>query len=678
MTQRLRITELDFDTIKTNLKAFLQSQSEFTDYNFDGAGLSYLLDILAYNTHYQAYYLNMVANESFLDTAITRDSVVSSAKNLGYIPKSMTSAVATVNITVDSGTTTPDILTLPRGTTFLSNLIDGKSYNFVVRDTLNISKSNTSFVFENVDLYEGNFTSSTFVQNNSSNPKQVFTIPDNNIDTTSLQVVVTDVSSNTSAETYTLVTDATELSTTSPVYYIQEGIGGYFQIYFGGDNVGKSIPDGSIVTVSYIITNGSNPNGANVFTGAMPIGAYTNYTVTTVNVASGGDSRETIQSIKNNAPLSFAAQNRLITSNDYKAVLSKEYPQASSIAVWGGEDEIPKVYGKVLVSIKPKTGYYISDSEKQRIINELILPKSVLSVKSDIIDPDYIFLRLSVEVKYNKNKTVLSSDALKNAIATTIYSYQVTDLDKFDGVFNTSPIIQNILAIDKSIVSCDINVRLSKKIDPTFNVKRTYTIQFGNKLLRGGIDSQLQSDEFYVLDAGNTQRLVNLEEVPNSYTGIEKITITNPGYGYTETPTVTITGDGSGATAVATIVNGKITEINVTDRGIGYTRAEVTISGNGKLGAAIAVITAQTGILETYYFDSNLKKQVVDPAAGTIDYTNGIIVLNNLNIANTTSSSNTLNINIESAEHYLKSTRNQILTIDDKDTTSIEVILTEI
>ena len=678
MTQRLRITELDFDTIKTNLKAFLQSQSEFTDYNFDGAGLSYLLDILAYNTHYQAYYLNMVANESFLDTAITRDSVVSSAKNLGYIPKSMTSAVATVNITVDSGTTTPDILTLPRGTTFLSNLIDGKSYNFVVRDTLNISKSNTSFVFENVDLYEGNFTTSTFVQNNSSNPKQVFTIPDNNIDTTSLQVVVTDVSSNTSAETYTLVTDATELSTTSPVYYIQEGIGGYFQIYFGGDNVGKSIPDGSIVTVSYIITNGSNPNGANVFTGAMPIGAYTNYTVTTVNVASGGDSRETIQSIKNNAPLSFAAQNRLITSNDYKAVLSKEYPQASSIAVWGGEDEIPKVYGKVLVSIKPKTGYYISDSEKQRIINELILPKSVLSVKSDIIDPDYIFLRLSVEVKYNKNKTVLSSDALKNAIATTIYSYQVTDLDKFDGVFNTSPIIQNILAIDKSIVSCDINVRLSKKIDPTFNVKRTYTIQFGNKLLRGGIDSQLQSDEFYVLDAGNTQRLVNLEEVPNSYTGIEKITITNPGYGYTETPTVTITGDGSGATAVATIVNGKITEINVTDRGIGYTRAEVTISGNGKLGAAIAVITAQTGILETYYFDSNLKKQVVDPAAGTIDYTNGIIVLNNLNIANTTSSSNTLNISIESAEHYLKSTRNQILTIDDNDTTSIEVILTEI
>ena len=678
MTQRLRITELDFDTIKTNLKAFLQSQSEFTDYNFDGAGLSYLLDILAYNTHYQAYYLNMVANESFLDTAITRDSVVSSAKNLGYIPKSMTSAVATVNITVDSGTTTPDILTLPRGTTFLSNLIDGKSYNFVVRDTLNISKSNTSFVFENVDLYEGNFTTSTFVQNNSSNPKQVFTIPDNNIDTTSLQVVVTDVSSNTAAETYTLVTDATELSTTSPVYYIQEGIGGYFQIYFGGDNVGKSIPDGSIVTVSYIITNGSNPNGANVFTGAMPIGAYTNYTVTTVNVASGGDSRETIQSIKNNAPLSFAAQNRLITSNDYKAVLSKEYPQASSIAVWGGEDEIPKVYGKVLVSIKPKTGYYISDSEKQRIINELILPKSVLSVKSDIIDPDYIFLRLSVEVKYNKNKTVLSSDALKNAIATTIYSYQVTDLDKFDGVFNTSPIIQNILAIDKSIVSCDINVRLSKKIDPTFNVKRTYTIQFGNKLLRGGIDSQLQSDEFYVLDAGNTQRLVNLEEVPNSYTGIEKITITNPGYGYTEIPTVTITGDGSGATAVATIVNGKITEINVTDRGIGYTRAEVTISGNGKLGAAIAVITAQTGILETYYFDSNLKKQVVDPEAGTIDYTNGIIVLNNLNIANTTSSSNTLNINIESAEHYLKSTRNQILTIDDNDTTSIEVILTEI
>jgi hypothetical protein len=678
MTQRLRITELDFDTIKTNLKNYLQSQSEFTDYNFDGAGLSYLLDILAYNTHYQAYYLNMVANEAFLDTAVTRDSVVSHAKNLNYIPKSKSCSIATVTITIDSGTTTPDILTLPRGTTFLSNLIDGKSYNFIVKDSLNVSKSNTSFIFDSVDIYEGNLTSISFVQNNNSNPKQVFTIPDNNIDTTTIKVLVTDVSSNTSSETYTLVTDATELSTTSPVYYLQEGIGGYFQIYFGGDNVGKSIPDGSTVTVSYIVNNGAEPNGANAFVGAMPIGIYTNYTVTTISNASGGDERETLASIKNNAPLTYAAQNRLITTSDYKALLSKEYPQASSIAVWGGEEQNPKVYGKVFISIKPKTGYYVSETEKQRIIDQIIFPKSVLSVKSEIVDPDYVYLHLNVEVKYDKNKTNSSLDSLSNSIRTAINSYQVTDLDKFDGIFNTSTLIQSILAIDKSFQACDINVRLNKKLEPTLNTKRSYTLNYKNKLLRGGIDSQLTSDEFYVLDSGNTSRLVTLAEVPNSYTGIESITVTNPGFNYTETPTVTITGDGTGATAVATIVNGKIQKITVTNRGIGYSRALVAISGNGTSGAAIAIITAKTGILETFYYDSNQQKQVVNAEAGIIDYDNGIIQINNLTIANTTSSDGNLNISIESAEHFLKSQQNQILTIDENDVTSIEISITEV
>ena len=292
MAQRLRITELDFDTIKTNLKNYLQSQSEFTDYDFDGAGLSYLLDILAYNTHYQAYYLNMVANESFMDTAITRDSVVSNAKNLGYVPKSRSATKAQVTITIDTGNTTPDQLTLPRGTVFLSNLIDGKAYNFITIEDIVISKSNTSFIFDTVDIYEGNITSTTFVQNNLSNPKQIFTLPDSNIDTSTLLVTVTDVSSNTSSEVYTLVTDATELSTTSPVYYLQEGLGGLYQIYFGGDNVGKSIPDGSTVSVSYLVTNAYAADSASSFVGMSPIGIYPSYTVTTVTNAGGGAEKE--------------------------------------------------------------------------------------------------------------------------------------------------------------------------------------------------------------------------------------------------------------------------------------------------------------------------------------------------------------------------------------------------
>jgi len=678
MAQRLRITELDFDTIKTNLKNYLQSQSEFTDYDFDGAGLSYLLDILAYNTHYQAYYLNMVANESFMDTAITRDSVVSNAKNLGYVPKSRSATKAQVTITIDTGNTTPDQLTLPRGTVFLSNLIDGKAYNFITIEDIVISKSNTSFIFDTVDIYEGNITSTTFVQNNLSNPKQIFTLPDSNIDTSTLLVTVTDVSSNTASEVYTLVTDATELSTTSPVYYLQEGLGGLYQIYFGGDNVGKSIPDGSTVSVSYLVTNAYAADSASSFVGMSPIGIYPSYTVTTVTNAAGGAEKESLDSIKQSAPLSFASQNRLITTNDYKALLQQQYPQASSVSVWGGQEQTPKVYGKVFASIKPKTGYYLSETEKQRIIDDIITPKSILSVKTEIIDPSYTYLKLQIDVRYDKNKTNLAVDTIKNSIRLVVLNYKLTNLDKFDGQFNTSSLVEGILAIDKSIVACDINVRLSKKVEPTLNVNRSYTIDFKNKLLRGSIDSQLQSDEFYVLDAGNTQRTVNLEEVPQSYTGIETITVTNPGYNYTDIPTVTISGDGTGATAVASIVNGKITKITVTNRGIGYTRAAITISGTGNSGAAIPLITAKTGILQTYYFDSNLNKQVVNSQAGTINYDTGLVQLENINIKGVNSSDDNLNISIETADHYLTTHQEQILTIDQNDAASIEINVSEI
>ena len=678
MAQRLRITELDFDTIKTNLKNYLQSQSEFTDYDFDGAGLSYLLDILAYNTHYQAYYLNMVANESFMDTAITRDSVVSNAKNLGYVPKSRSATKAQVTITIDTGNTTPDQLTLPRGTVFLSNLIDGKAYNFITIEDIVISKSNTSFIFDTVDIYEGNITSTTFVQNNLSNPKQIFTLPDSNIDTSTLLVTVTDVSSNTASEVYTLVTDATELSTTSPVYYLQEGLGGLYQIYFGGDNVGKSIPDGSTVSVSYLVTNAYAADSASSFVGMSPIGIYPSYTVTTVTNAAGGAEKESLDSIKQSAPLSFASQNRLITTNDYKALLQQQYPQASSVSVWGGQEQTPKVYGKVFASIKPKTGYYLSETEKQRIINDIITPKSILSVKTEIIDPSYTYLKLQIDVRYDKNKTNLAVDTIKNSIRLVVLNYKLTNLDKFDGQFNTSSLVEGILAIDKSIVACDINVRLSKKVEPTLNVNRSYTIDFKNKLLRGSIDSQLQSDEFYVLDAGNTQRTVNLEEVPQSYTGIETITVTNPGYNYTDIPTVTISGDGTGATAVASIVNGKITKITVTNRGIGYTRAAITISGTGNSGAAIPLITAKTGILQTYYFDSNLNKQIVNSQAGTINYDTGLVQLENINIKGVNSSDDNLNISIETADHYLTTHQEQILTIDQNDAASIEINVSEI
>jgi hypothetical protein len=228
MADRLRVTELDFDAIKQNLKNFLKQQSEFTDYDFDGAGLSILLDILAYNTHYNAYYLNMVANESFLDTALLRDSVVSHAKTLGYTPYSTRAPVAIVNFTIDSTTTTPATATLPEGYAFLSNQIDSKAYNFVVLNDTTVTKSNTQFFFENLQIFEGQLITYSFIYDQGSNPKQVFTLPDTNIDTTTIKVVVNPSSSNTATATYTKVTDVLDISSTSEVFFLQEERSGNF------------------------------------------------------------------------------------------------------------------------------------------------------------------------------------------------------------------------------------------------------------------------------------------------------------------------------------------------------------------------------------------------------------------------------------------------------------------
>jgi hypothetical protein len=265
MANRLRVTELDFDTIKSNLKTFLNQQTEFQDYDFEGAGLSVLLDILAYNTHYNAYYLNMVANESFLDTALLRDSAVSHAKTLGYIPYSSAAPVANINFNVDSGTTTPATLTIPSGFSFLSNQIDSKSYNFVVLEDTTVTKSNTTFHFDGLEIYEGQLVTYNFTYDSASNPKQVFILPDNNIDTDTIEVSVSPAVANTATSVYNKVTDILDITATSEAYFLEENRNGKYQIYFGNDIVGKSLPDGAIISVKYLITNGTAANKANNF-----------------------------------------------------------------------------------------------------------------------------------------------------------------------------------------------------------------------------------------------------------------------------------------------------------------------------------------------------------------------------------------------------------------------------
>jgi hypothetical protein len=680
MASRLTVTDLDFDTIKTNLKTFLQQQSEFTDYDFEGAGLNVLLDILAYNTHYNAYYMNMIANESFMDTAQLRRSVISHAKTLGYTSKSVSAAKAVINATVDTFDSSSGQLTIPRGYTFRSNVIDNKFYNFLVLEDVTVTKAGTKYFFENLDIYEGELVTFSFTQNNLTNPKQVFVLPSNAIDTTSVKVIVTDNLGNTATTVYTKVTNALQIDSTSEVYFINENLEGNYQINFGDGVLGKQIPDGATVTVSYLITNADVANFVNNFSISSAIGGFSSVTIDVIEVAAGGAPKETVDSIKFNSTSQFATQNRLITYKDYETYILQNYSKIDSISVWGGEENDPPVYGKVFISMKPKTDYFISNTEKQRIVDDIIKPVSIVAVLAEIVDPEYLYVLTNVDVQYDKTKTVSTSDAIKTAIRNAIISYKNTNLNKFGAKLVNSKMEKAIDNVDlNSIIGSDSTFRLEKRFEPVLNTVRTYSIKFNVPLHRGTITNKLTSTLFNVIDTTGVIRQVQFEEIPQSYSGISSIKVKNPGYEYLTAPTVTITGDGFGATAEAIIVNGKIESINVLNRGTDYTRAIVTITGgSGYGGEATVEIDSRVGSLRTIYFDTNAEKQIVDSNAGIVNYDTGEIIISDINILSLASSDGLIRLNIESQNGIIESVRNTIITIDETDPSSIVVNLSEV
>jgi len=659
MAEPLQVTELDFDQIKQNLKTYLKGQSEFTDYDFEGSGLSVLLDILAYNTHYNAYYLNMVANEAFMDTALLRDSVISHAKVLGYVPYSRKAPRATINFTVNTSTNVESTLTIPKGFSFLSNEIDGVSYNFVTLEETKVNKSNTDFTFLNLPLYEGQLVTYNYTYDQTTNPKQIFSLPDTNIDTTTLFVSVRNSISNTDSEVYTLVSDASNATTTSSVY-----------------------PNGAVVSITYLITNGTAANKANNFvaTGflADSLGnSQTDFIIDPVSEAAGGSERESVDNIKFAAPLQFTTQNRLVTFPDYEAFIQKNYPAVDSVSVWGGEDESPPKFGIVYISLKTRENYFLSDTEKQRIVDEIIKPKAIVAIQTVIRDPEFLYLLVSPTVTYDARKTSLTEQQLKTAIRNAILAYKTNNLDKFDSQFILSKVQDNIDSVDtNSIIGSTVIVRLQKRFMPTLNASTPYTINFNSPLRRGTIGNKLTSTIFTVADSSGVDREVQFDEIPQSFSGITSIQVTNPGSGYITQPRITIEGDGAGANASATIVNGKIQSIEVINRGIDYTRAIVTITGGGGSGAtASTVIDGRIGTIRTVYYDSFSQRQVVDENAGEIDYDAGVIKISNINIKGTQSVDGDIRISIESEKGIISTQKNTIITIDQDDPTSISTTL---
>jgi hypothetical protein len=685
MADRLQVTELDFDSIKASLRNFLKQQSEFADYDFEGAGLSVLLDILAYNTHYNAYYLNMIANESFLDTALLRNSVVSHAKKMGYTPRSTKASKAIINIDVQTNTSNVGSLTIEAGQTFLSNMIDGRPYRFIVLDSVTVSKSNTNFVFTNVPIYEGELVSYNYTHNQASNPSQVFTLKDSNVDTSTLKVSVRPSSSNTQVTVYNRASEVISVSQTDPVYFLEEGREGNYQIYFGDDVIGKKLPDGAIVTATYLITNGDLPNGANNFTITNTISGYSNITVSPVVKASAGAMRETVDEIKYAAPLSLTSQNRAVTKNDYIRLIQQKYPAFEAVNVWGGEENVPPIFGKVFISAKPKLGFEVTQTEKDYVVNKIIKPLSVLTVTPEIVDVDYNYIKLVSKVYFDPAKTTSNQDSLKAGIKTTIEDYCDTNLNQFNTYFKSSGLKTTVDRYSNSIISNDLEVFVSKRFRPNLITSNNYKLDFGVELQRGTTyDNFYSSPAFTLLDEEGISRECLIEEIPSSFTGVESITVTNPGFNYTGTPTVEIVGDGEGATAVATVVNGRINSITVTSPGIGYTSTSIRIVGGGGQSAeAKAVLQGRYGQLRIVYyktddFTSQNTKVVINQnrnngIAGTIDYLMGVVYLTDFNPTSVSELFGNISINIRPKASTIKSEKNKMLVLDESDPTSVVV-----
>jgi hypothetical protein len=685
MADRLTVTDLDFDTIKTNLRNFLRQQSEFQDYDFEGSGLNILLDILAYNTHYNAYYLNMVANESFLDSAILRNSVVSHAKKLGYVPRSATAPIALIRVVVETGNSTPGTLSLPRGYVFLSSQIDGVSYRFVTLDAYSATKVGTTYTFNNVKIYEGQFSAYTYVNSYTSNPKQIFTIPSDKVDTSTLRVSVRQSTSNTQTEVYERAEDVLNITSNSQIYFLQEGRNGQYEVYFGDDVLGKKIPDGGVVNFEYLITNASEANQANNFISTASIGGFSSIAVNPIKAASGGTVRETVDQIKFAAPLSLLSQNRAVTKNDYIRLIQQKYPTFEAVNVWGGEENDPPVFGKVFVSAKPKQGFEITQTEKEFVRENILKPISILTVTPEIIDIDYNYLKIASTVFYDATKTTQSNEDFKNSIRTTILNYCNNNLNKFNSYFKYSGLETAIDAYSSSIVSNEVELFVAKKFRPVLGQSDSYVLDYGFELARGTTnDNFYSSPDFTVVDEEGVPRQCFFEEIPSSFTGLESVTVTNPGYGYTSTPTITIVGDGEGASAVATIVNGKLSSIEVTNPGVGYTTAAIQIvGGGGYLAAATAVLEGRYGQIRISYFktdaiSSQSTKVVINRnknngITGTIDYVLGKIYINDFYPTAVNNSFGDIMVHIKPKINIIQSKLNHMLVLDADDASSIAV-----
>lgn len=490
----LIMTNLDFDVLKNTFKAFMKSQSRFNDYDFDGSNMNVLLDLLAYNTYMNSFYLNMIGNEMFLDTAQLRESVVSHAKELNYVPRSFTSAVATVNIELKvEGATSRRSATIPKGTTF-SSRIGGNTFTFstdqiIVTDTIRTEGSNSVYIATNVEIFEGEYVTETFTVN-YSNPSK-FIISAKNIDISSLTVNVIEDIGATPLE-YRRASSLFGLNAASKVFFVQGAQNEQYEIVFGDGTTGRAPKDNSVIVVEYRISNGELPNGAYQFTADTSIDGITNVRIVTQERAAAGTVSESIDSIRYNAPRHFTTQERAITTEDYETLMKLNFPEINTVTAYGGEEVTPPQFGKVFVAVDLKEVDGLPDIKKD-IYYKFLKPRSPVSIDPVFIDPDYMYIQCLVNVNYNINLTSLNIDDIRSLVISKILEYAETNLNDFKKTLRYSKLVQSIDSAHPSVISNETEIFAVRYLTPITNEYLTFDIDFKFPLERTIPDTLVHS-----------------------------------------------------------------------------------------------------------------------------------------------------------------------------------------
>ena len=464
-------TDLDFFDIKNNLKSFLKNQTQFADYDFEGSAMSTLLDVLAYNTHYNAMTASMSVNEMFIDTAQVRNNVVSLAKSLGYTPRSVKAASAEITL---NGVSSLDNVVLPRGTLF-----KGGTYSFVTLTDYIASVSNGSISLS-LDIKEGKLLSHRYTVTHAD---QIFEIPNRFCDTNTVRVTVYESSESTIYKTFTFSDNIIDAIGTSDIFFIQEGSGEKHEIYFGDDILGTKLDVGNIVEISYLKTSGPDANDISTFTMQSGITGLTSVTITNPTKSTGGANIESIESIKKNAPYVYTAQNRTVTTTDFKSILNHNFSHLiKDVSIWGGEDNTPPIYGKVFISALPAGSSGVLSDESKKEINNGLSKYKLTSIIPEFVDPEYIFLDIIVDYYFDILKSNKSDKELNTLISSSIDNYNTKTLTKFNTVYYNSDITDLVKATDDSIVAVTVKHEASKDMLPLLNVAHKYNINFNNSI----------------------------------------------------------------------------------------------------------------------------------------------------------------------------------------------------